>query len=157
MKILAAVDRSPFADLVVDMTRRVAASEPSTVLLLSVAPREPDLLGKQLRRKVITEPVPDELADRQRALDRFAAVLRSAGIDCETLMIRGEPAATIHHEAKQWGADLVVIGSHGRGLLQRRILGSVSEAIMSRAELPALIAFAPAAKLEEYAPPASAE
>ncbi len=156
MKILAAVDRSPFADLVVDMTRRVAASEPSTILLMSVGPREPDVLGKQLTRKVIEDVVPEDLQDRREELDRLVAVLRAAGLTADTLLIRGEPAATIQREAKRWGADLIVIGSHGRRMLQRKILGSVSEATMRRGQFPALIVFAPAATLKGYKPPATA-
>lgn len=146
MKILAAVDRSPFADLVADMTRRVALSEPSTILLLSVAPREPDVLGKQLTRKVIADEVPEELQDRREVLERLAGQLQSAGLDCDILQIRGEPAATILHEAKSWGAELIVIGSHGRSMLRRRILGSCSEAIMRSSKIPALIVYYPAAK-----------
>lgn len=125
------------------MTRRVACCEPSQILLLSVAPREPDLLGKQLKRKVIEDEVPGELRERRDLLDRLAGQLESAGMDCDTLLIRGEPAATIRHEAKRWGADLVVIGSHGRSMLTRKILGSVSEAIMRNGELPALIVYDP--------------
>ena len=128
------------------MTRRVACCEPSQILLMSVAPREPDLLGKQLKRKVIEDEVPGELRERRELLDRLAGQLESAGMDCDTLLIRGEPAATIQHEAKRWGADLVVIGSHGRSMLTRKILGSVSEAIMGSGELPALIVYDPVAK-----------
>lgn len=149
MKIVAAVDQSPFADLVVDLTRRIAASEPSKILLMNVAPREPDLLGQQLRRKVISGKVPEELRDRRELLDSLQGQLKAAGLDCETLLIRGEPAATILHEAKHWGADLVVIGSQGRGMLQRRLLGSVSEAIMSSGDTRTLIAFDPEAKRKQ--------
>ena len=58
-----------------------------------------DVLGQQLTRKVITDPVPEELQDRKALLDRSATVLGNDGIKCETLLIRGDPAPAIIREA----------------------------------------------------------
>ena len=80
------------------MVARIA-DEDSAVLLINVAPREPDVLGQQLTRKVITDPVPEELQDRKALLDRSATVLGNDGIKCETLLIRGDPAPAIIREA----------------------------------------------------------
>jgi nucleotide-binding universal stress UspA family protein len=143
MKILAAVDRSPFSDIVVEMIARVAA-EDSRVLLVNVAPRKADVLGQQLTRKVVTEPVPEELREHRALLDRLAAVLGNDGIRCETLLVRGDPAPVIVREAKRWGADLVVMGSHGRGRLYRQVMGSVSEGVLSSKQFPVLIIPKPA-------------
>jgi nucleotide-binding universal stress UspA family protein len=41
----------------------------------------------------------------------------------------GEPRAFILDEAKAWGADLIVLGSHGRHGLDRMLMGSVSESV----------------------------
>ena len=138
MKIVAAVDRSAFSDKVADMVARIARKG-SKVLLINVAPREADFLGKQLRRKVITDPVPEELQDRRDLLDRLAAGFQEQGIECETLMIRGEPGPTIVAEAHRWGADLVVIGAHGRGKLYRKLMGSVCESVLDSRALPVLV------------------
>lgn len=139
MRIVAAVDRSEFADLVVGMVRRVAAAETTEVLLLSVAPREADMLGRQLTRKVVDDPVPEELRDRRELLDRLAGELGTSGINCSTLMLRGLPAQTILQEASRWSADLVVVGSQGRGMLYRRMLGSVSEEVLAARRFPVLV------------------
>ncbi len=139
MKIVAAVDRSDFADLVVGMVRRIADVESTEVLLLSVAPREADMLGRQLSRKVVQDPVPEELLDRRELLDRLAGELESSGIRCETLLLRGSPAATIVQEASGWSADLIVVGSQGRGMLYRRVLGSVSEEVLAARRFPVLV------------------
>lgn len=144
MRIVAAVDRSDFADLVVGMVRRLAAAESAEVLLLNVAPREADVLGKQLSRKVVEDPVPEELQDRRELLDRLAGELAADGISCATLLLRGLPAKTIVQEADRWSADLIVVGSQGRGMLYRRVLGSVSEEVLAARRFPVLVVPRPA-------------
>jgi len=43
--------------------------------------------------------------------------------------LEGEPRAVILDEAKVWGADLIVVGSHGRHGWDRLLMGSVSESV----------------------------
>ena len=45
----------------------------------------------------------------------------------------GDPKSKIINAAEAWGADLIVLGSHGRKGLQRFLLGSVSETDMRHA------------------------
>ena len=54
-------------------------------------------------------------------------------------MLEGSPKQAIVEEAERWGADLVVVGSHGRGFWGRLLLGSVSHAVAARANCPVLI------------------
>jgi len=139
MKIMAAVDRSHIGDAVVEMTRQVACNATDPVLLVSVAPREPDAFGRQVVRKVVRNPVPAELRGRRELLDRLAGRLREAGVECETLMVRGDPGPTLVHEAKRAGASLIVMGSHGRSALFRSFVGSVSEYVMANGRVPVLV------------------
>jgi len=121
------------------MTQRIGAAKGMQVLLINVAPREPDVFGQQLKRKVISEPVPKELLDRKQLLERLAGILRGKGIQCETMLIRGDPAHTILREARRWGADLLVMGSHGHGMLYRKVMGSVSDGVLRARQYPVLI------------------
>ncbi len=138
MKIVAAVDRSEFSDKVAKMVIRLAPQK-SKLLLINVAPREPDMFGHQLRRKVITDPVPEEFQDRKELLDRLCRGFSKRGIKCETLLIRGEPGPTIIREAVRWGGQLVVMGSHGRGKLRRTLMGSVTQSVLDSRLVPVLI------------------
>ena len=139
MKILAAVDRSDVSRTILDMTKSVASGTGGEVLLINAAPREPDSFGRQIKRKVITDPVPEELRDRRELLDRCAADLAAAGIECETLLIRGNPGPTLLREAERWGADLIIMGSHGRGALYEKLMGSVSKAVLEGRQFPVLV------------------
>jgi universal stress protein A len=49
------------------------------------------------------------------------------------------PAAEIVKAVKEWPANLIVIGSHGRGGIQRAVLGSVAEAVMRHAPCPVMV------------------
>lgn len=139
MKILAAIDRSDYAERVLNLVCRLAAPNETTVLIMHAAPRVPDVLGRQIVRKVVTDPVPEELRERREMLDRAAARLEEAGIKCETLLLRGKPATNILREAESWGADMIVVGSHGRSMFYRQTLGSVSDEVVREGRLPVLV------------------
>lgn len=51
----------------------------------------------------------------------------------------GKPAAEIVRAAKEWPADMIVIGSHARHGVQRALLGSVAEAVLRHAPCPVLV------------------
>lgn len=51
----------------------------------------------------------------------------------------GDPATEILKAASTWSADLIVVGSHGRGGVSRLVLGSVAEEVMRRARCPVLV------------------
>lgn len=51
----------------------------------------------------------------------------------------GHPAAKIVDVAKNWPADLIVMGSHGRGKIGGLVLGSVSQEVLSHAPCPVLV------------------
>lgn len=68
------------------------------------------------------------------ALSKRAAELLTGGVkNVEAFLEQGEPYAAIVTRAEKFGADLVVIGSHGRTGLQRILLGSVAEKIVRHA------------------------
>jgi universal stress protein A len=51
----------------------------------------------------------------------------------------GSAAVEIVKAAKEWPANLIVIGSHGRGGIQRAVLGSVAEAVVRHASCPVMV------------------
>lgn len=69
------------------------------------------------------------------------ALRRAAHIpEGTTHLVRvGHPADVIVHVARDWPANLIVIGSHGRSGLGRVLLGSVAESVVRRAPCPVLV------------------
>jgi nucleotide-binding universal stress UspA family protein len=51
----------------------------------------------------------------------------------------GHPSITICEAAKEKQADLIILGSHGRGIVDRALLGSVAHGVLQRAHLPVLV------------------
>ena len=104
----------------------------------------------------ICEPVPEFIAygagpppkvsDRgnivesaRAALEKLAAELRYRGLNAEALMIEGPTAATILHEADRLDSHLIVIGTHGHGMLYHALVGSVSADVVKESRRPVLV------------------
>ncbi|HSB60105.1 MAG TPA: universal stress protein [Vicinamibacteria bacterium] len=77
---------------------------------------------------------PDETA-RTRLLDLVPDSLRSR---CDVEVGTGAPADTIVRVAQERGADLIVMGTHGRTGIQHMLLGSVAEKVVRLAPCPVL-------------------
>jgi nucleotide-binding universal stress UspA family protein len=61
------------------------------------------------------------------------------GLNIESVVVEGYPSDAIIDTAKKKGADLIVMGSHGRSGLKRLWLGSVAESVVREAPVPVLI------------------
>ncbi len=64
---------------------------------------------------------------------RTAEALRASGSLAEPVMRAGDPRAVIVDEAQDWGADLIVVGSHGYTGLKRWLIGSVALSVVNHA------------------------
>lgn len=85
-----------------------------------------------------------ERMDQRRAARELAAQEvvvrgRQAGIAVSFLVWEGEPGPAIVEAAAAEEADLVVVGSHGRGRVGRFVLGSVSDHVIRNATAPVLV------------------
>lgn len=74
-----------------------------------------------------------QTADAEHLTARAADAVKAADVSVETAVREGDPRSAIVDEAGEWGADLIVVGSHGRTGVKRWLLGSVAGAIVSHA------------------------
>jgi nucleotide-binding universal stress UspA family protein len=71
-------------------------------------------------------------------LARRAARVAAAGIACHTRSVEGSAAVEIVARARDVGASLIVVGTHGRRGLAHMLLGSVAERVVQHARCPVL-------------------
>jgi universal stress protein A len=76
----------------------------------------------------------DEKQPARVLVERIAAELRGAGFAAQSKVRIGDVADTILDQAAEWGADLIVVGSHGHRSIHDFLLGSVAESVARRAE-----------------------
>lgn len=69
----------------------------------------------------------------ENAVSKAVTELEAKGIQTTTSVKTGQAKSVIVDEAESWGADLIVLGSHGYSGWQRFWLGSVSNAVASQA------------------------
>jgi nucleotide-binding universal stress UspA family protein len=79
------------------------------------------------------------MAEAGRALSDEQARVREAGVASESTLLVGRPDTEIVTHAQKTGADLIVMGTHGRSGLGHVLLGSVAERVVQHAHCPVLI------------------
>ena len=75
--------------------------------------------------------------DATTALERTVSGLGGAAV--ETYVDGGDPGLVLSERAEALGADVLVVGSRGRGALRRALLGSVSTYLVNNAPCPVLV------------------
>lgn len=135
MKILLAIDGSPCSDAAVAEVSRRPWPPGSEVRLVTVdTPADPNLL-RSGTPSVFDDIVAQQRAEAAKHLNAAAAILRQNASDLSVtpILLEGHPAEIILAEAERWGADLIVVGSHGYGAFRRFFLGSTSTSIATNA------------------------
>jgi nucleotide-binding universal stress UspA family protein len=139
MKILLAIDGSPCSGTAVAEVAKRPWLEDSQLRVVSVV-EPPGALTAEPYMGVGGYFEEVERLKRQQAeaiLAEASEVLRAGvgtaqmGMSIEVLT--GSPKRTIVEEAEAWGADLIVVGSHGYHTWERMLLGSVSQSVAAHA------------------------
>ena len=71
-------------------------------------------------------------------LDRWVTAESDGSVPISTVMGEGKPWTVINEIAAECQADLIVIDLHGKGVLQRALLGSTAEKVIRTATVPVL-------------------
>ena len=142
-KILVAIDGSPLSDKAAEEAVRLAAGNPSqfksVIYAMLVLPNAP--------RATFTDFIPappitesdkwEEL--RQRIFYVIEKNATENGIPLEIKVAYGDPADELLGFAEREDIDVIVIGSSGKGFLQRKVLGSVSHKVVRQARCSVFI------------------
>jgi nucleotide-binding universal stress UspA family protein len=144
MKILLAFDDSKYSQAALQSVLQKAHPAETKVCVLYVLEPIREARTRSSHR-VHAEMMEQQREDATEMVQRAAESLKAVGFKtCSCVLQRGNPKAVILDEAKKWGADLIVLGSHGRTGLDRILLGSVSKAVARHAACSVEIVRAPA-------------
>lgn len=135
--ILVPTDLSEAAEEAVDYACELATGLGATVHLLHVIGIP--AVGVPELGVALTSTMIDQLtSDAQRALDELAASRSTRAVIGQTLLKTGDARDMIDQAAEELGADLIVVGTHGRTGVSRMLLGSVAETVVRTAPCPVL-------------------
>ncbi len=134
--ILVATDFSETAARALDLAAELATKLGAQLHLLHVLGIT-ELGVPELGLAVTSTMMDSMVANAQKRLDALTAAKPAMKI--EALLRTGDTRAEILHVATQVGAELIVLGTHGRRGLSRALLGSVAEYVLRHAHCPVLI------------------
>lgn len=138
MKILLAVDGSPISlralKHAIKLCRAIGDSAELTLFHA-----DPPLL-QSVAVKLGLEAVQRYHAENSKLATKAArAALARAKVPYSELLVVAEPAAAIIKQANKGRHDLIVMGTHGRGVLQGLLLGSVASKVIAGGEVPVTV------------------
>lgn len=161
--VLVAVDNSPLGHRIMQEAFTVRADHEDCLLtVLHVAPLDGYVAGVPnvvypptgmattfgipgTPGAVMPPPIPEQKVEETRLeeqasmLDQIKQALDTADIRHQFIVKSGDPATEICQYADDEQVDLIVMGCHEKGALQRLFLGSVSQKVVQDASVPVLV------------------
>jgi len=144
-RILIATDGSDLADRALDHTLQLAKLAGSEVTIVTVT--EPATIvggGYAAIGGSVIDPIPELIEAQEKAarelLERAAKRAADQGVTAKTVLVDNSFAAEgIVATANEIGAELIVMGSHGRRGLNRLLLGSQTNNVLAHTKIPVLV------------------
>ena len=146
MKILIATDGSEFSNAAVEKICQMIENAPDAKVKIVSAYEQPVMAVpapyaisagySPVLENEMRELAEQAVAQAERKISECFPALKK---NLSTRVLFGSPEQTIVEEAENWGADLIVVGSHGYGFWERMLLGSVSNAVVHHAPCSVLV------------------
>jgi len=135
-KFLVAIDGSEGSEAAIDEALELAQEVGAQVLFALVRKPPSPLLGYPYYERLLST----ELGKARATIDAATGKADEAGIESGSEVLEGDPVDEILSAADNHRADLIVMGSRGRGALAGALLGSVSSGVVQHASVPVLVA-----------------
>jgi nucleotide-binding universal stress UspA family protein len=137
-KILVPLDGAPGSTSVLWTVGQLARSQQARVRLLRVAPTMTAVRGSDGRVLAYSDQESDRVTlEELQRLKRTAEEL--GGLEVESSVRFGDPAAEIVDEAEETGADLIAMATHRRAGVSRLVKGSVAERVERATTVPVVL------------------
>jgi len=137
--VVVGIDGSPESIDAAGVAADLARSRSAKLIIVTVV-RPPEGWWGIVGSPPTAEALGDSLSEAQR--DILDLVLRSidlSGVEYETQEEIGDPSAQLVEACRRVGADLLVVGRRGAGLLRRMVVGSVANHVVQEAPCPVLV------------------
>jgi nucleotide-binding universal stress UspA family protein len=135
-RFLVAIDGSEGSDAAIDEALELAQEVGAQVTFAVVRRPPPSLLGNPYYGRLLST----EVAKASATIDAATNKALQVGVDAQGEILEGDSVDEILSFADNERADLIVMGSRGRGALAGALLGSVSSGVVQHASVPVLIA-----------------
>ena len=149
-RILVPLDGSPLAESALPFVEDLAVSLHASLVLQDVVVPTPELSAAFLPYS--TSILNELQAGAKKYVEGVAKRIAKQGVRVETNVAVGQAAETILDAAKQTGADLIALSTHGRSGPARWIMGSVADAVIRHSDRPCLVIPARSVRREEEEP-----
>ncbi len=137
-RAVVALDGSPVAEAIIPFILEIAGPLDMEVVLVRVnRPIAPEVIEGS--RHVFVEDPEVSRVDAEEYLAPLAVELRNKGVRVRTQVRRGQPSEEIVLAARETGADLIAMTTHGRSGFGRLLFGSVAEAVLRESRLPVFL------------------
>lgn len=114
---------------------RLAGADDELVVL-NVQPPVPPRVKTMLGAGIVNDYHRDEAQGVLEPIERF---LKRHAIPFRTTWVVGSPAQEVLRAAQKEKAHMIVMGTHGKGLLSRVLMGSVAQRVVADADIPVLL------------------
>jgi nucleotide-binding universal stress UspA family protein len=138
-RIVHPTDFSPASGAAFRKAVALAKENRATFLIVHVLPTLPMVADAYMAASAYEEMLSAHRRQAETSMDRVVKRARAAGVRATGRVLEFGPVSeTIVRFAKRQRADLIVMGTHGHGVLAKILLGSVAERVISRAPCPVM-------------------
>lgn len=141
-RILVAVDLMEETKKLVDTAKRLAKQFKGELCIVHSESIERYLVSDEFEQYPSIE-IPKIIEIRKKSikqqLDGIKQELKDEDIKSKCVLLEGTTAANILKEAKQFKADLIIMGSHKHGKFYHLILGSLHDLLIKKSNIPIMI------------------
>jgi nucleotide-binding universal stress UspA family protein len=134
-RILVAIDGSPLSSKALSTGCEVAVMSGAQLAVVHVV----DTRGMLSAEGIVALDLIQTLVDAGNALLSKAVKEAALPVPVAQFLRQGSPGPEVCACAKEWGADLIVLGTHGRSGIARLLIGSTAEVTVRHAPCPVLV------------------
>ena len=140
MKILVGVDDSSHSKAAVEFVRKMTWPKDSSVIVLSVVQPLTPAYTEVYAPVALPMAILEDMTRKHQAIASNAEQLLQVGsLTTEARVLHGDPRTTLIEAAYSEHVDLIVVGSHGRTGLAKRLIGSVASHVVTHAPCSVLV------------------